>query len=98
MVLVVKNRPANTGDLRDMGLLSGLGRSHGGGHGNLLQYSCLENPLDRGDWRAAAHRVAQSWTWLSNFTSLVPQLVKNLPAVQETPVPFLGQEDLLEEG
>ena len=48
MALVVKNPPANTGDVRDMGLIPGLGRSPGGGHGNLLQYSCLKNPMDRG--------------------------------------------------
>ena len=44
MVLVVKNSPANAGDIRDMGSIPGLGRSPGGGHGNPLQYSCLENP------------------------------------------------------
>ena len=48
VALVVKNPPANTGDVRDMGLIPGLGRSPGGGHGNLLQYSCLKNPMDRG--------------------------------------------------
>jgi len=61
-VLVVKNAPANTGDVRDMGLIPGLGRSLGGGHGNPLQYSCLENSMDRGAWQATVHRVAQSWT------------------------------------
>ena len=61
-VLVVKNTPANTGDVRDMGLIPGLGRSLGGGHGNPLQYSCLENSMDRGAWQATVHRVAQSWT------------------------------------
>ena len=47
-VVVVENPPANTGDIRDSGLIPGLGRSPGGGHGNPLQYSCLENPMDRG--------------------------------------------------
>ena len=47
MVLVVKNLPANAGDIRDVGFISGLGRSPGGEHGNPLQYSCLENPMDR---------------------------------------------------
>ena len=47
VVLVVKNLPANAGDIRDMGLILGWGRSPGGGHGNPLQYSCLENPMDR---------------------------------------------------
>ena len=48
VVLVVKNTPANAGDVRDAGLIPGSGRSPGGGHGNLLQYSCLENAMDRG--------------------------------------------------
>ena len=48
MVLVVKNLPSNAGDSRDVGLIPGLGRSPGAGHGNPLQYSCLENPMDRG--------------------------------------------------
>ena len=48
--------------VRDAGSIPGLGRSPGGGHGNPLQYSCLENPMDRGAWRATVHRVAQSWT------------------------------------
>ena len=47
VVLVIKNLPDNTGDVRDMGLIPGLGTSPGGGHGNPLQYSCLENPMDR---------------------------------------------------
>ena len=50
MALVVKNPPANAGDIRDAGWIPGLGRSPGGGHGNPLQYSCLENPTDRGGW------------------------------------------------
>ena len=57
---MVKNPPANAGDVRDLGSISGSGRSLGGGHGNQLQYSCLENPMDRGAWRATAHRVAES--------------------------------------
>ena len=47
---VVKNPPASAGDVRDMGSIPGLGRSRGGGHGNPLQYSCLENPMDGGAW------------------------------------------------
>ena len=50
MALVVKNLPASAGDTKDLGLIHELGRSPGGGHGNLLQYSCLENPMDRGAW------------------------------------------------
>ena len=64
MLLVVKNLPASAGDVRGLGLIPGLGRSPGGGHGNPLQYSHLENPMDRGDWWAAVRRVAKSWTWL----------------------------------
>ena len=59
---VVKNLPANAGDTRDAGLIPGSGRSPGGGNGNLLQYFCLENPMDRGDWWAAVYRVTESDT------------------------------------
>ena len=52
VALVVKNIPANAGNIRDVGLIPGSGRSPGGGHGNPLQYSCLENPIDRGSWQA----------------------------------------------
>ena len=54
---MVKNLPANVGDVRGAGHIAGLGRYHGGGHGNPFQYFCLENPIDRGDWQAAVHRV-----------------------------------------
>ena len=56
---VVKNPAANAGDARDLGLIPGLGRSPGGGHSNPLQYSCLENLMDRGTWRAKVHGVAE---------------------------------------
>ena len=59
---VVKNLPANAGDIRDMGLIPGLGRSPGGGHGNTLQYFCLQNPMDRGAWGAAVHGITKSQT------------------------------------
>ena len=62
VALVVKNPPANAGDIRDTGLIPGLGRSPGGGHGNPLQFSCLENPMDRGAWRAIVPEVTKSWT------------------------------------
>ena len=62
MVLVVRNPPANEGDIRDVGSIPELGRSPGGGHGNPLQYSCLENIMDRGAWWAMVHRVAESHT------------------------------------
>ena len=64
VALVVKNVSANAGDLRDVGSIPGLGRSPGGGHGNPLQYSSLENSIDRGALRAVAHRVAESQTQL----------------------------------
>ena len=64
MVLVAKNLPASVGDVRDSGLISGSGRSPGGGHGHPLQYSCLGSPIDRGAWWAIVHVVAKSWTWL----------------------------------
>ena len=60
MALAVKNLPANAGDIRNVGLISGSGRSPGGGHGNPFQYSGLENHMDRGAWQAAVHRVAKS--------------------------------------
>ena len=69
VVLVIKNLPANAGDLRDAGLTPGLGRSPGGGHGNPLQYSCLENPMDRGAWRATVHGASRIWTWLKRLST-----------------------------
>ena len=59
MVLEVKNPPANAGDIRDTGLIPGLGRCSGGGHGNPLQYYYLENPVEREGWWATVHRVAK---------------------------------------
>ena len=65
---VVKNLPANAGDARDAGSISELGRSPGGGNGNPLQYSCLENAMDRGAWQATVHGVTKSGTGLSTDT------------------------------
>ena len=59
VVLVVKNSPANAGD---EGSIPGSGRSPGGGHGNSLQYSCLENRINKGAWQATVHRVTQNQT------------------------------------
>ena len=94
----------NAGDLSS---IPGSGRSPGEGNGNPLQYSCLENPMDRGEggerW-ATDHGVTKSWTGLSNFTlrmrwaSWIAQLVKNLPAMGETLVQSLGWDDPLEKG
>ena len=65
---MVKNLPANAGDLRDTGSIPESGGSPGGGHGNPLQYSRLENPMDRGAWRATDHWVAKSQTLLKRFS------------------------------
>ena len=62
VVLVVKNLPANAGDIRDESLILGSGRSPGGGHGNPLQYSCLENSMDRRAWWATVHGAAKRQT------------------------------------
>ena len=86
-----KNLPANAGDTRDVGLIPGLGRFPGEGHGNPLQYSCLENPMDRGACWATVHRVAKSWTRLKRLnTHIVTKLKKyclretNQASVSET--------------
>ena len=65
---MIKNPPANEGYIRDTDSIPELGRSPGGGHSNPLQYSCPENPLDRGHWQATVHRVAKSQTWLKQFS------------------------------
>ena len=66
MALVIKDLLASAGDLRDMGSIPGLGRSPREGNGNPLQYSCLENPRDRGAWQATVYGVTKSQTGLSN--------------------------------
>ena len=70
--IVIKSLPANAGDTGDVGLIPGSGRSPGGGQSHPLQYSCLENPMDRGAWQAAVHGVTNSQTklkWLSMHAS-----------------------------
>ena len=62
------NNPPVNSEVRDAGLISGSGRSPGGGHGNPLQYSCLENPMDRGAWQATVYGVAKSWTRLKQLS------------------------------
>ena len=69
VVLVVKNMSANAEDIRDVGSIPGLGRSPGGGHGKPLQYSCLENPMDREARWATVHRVTQSQTQLKRLST-----------------------------
>ena len=66
---MVKNSRANVGDIRDVGSVPRLGRSPGGGNGYPLQYSCLENSMDRGAWRAIAHGVTKSQTRLRDYTT-----------------------------
>ena len=72
VALVVKKLPANAGDIRDLGSIPGLGTSPGGGPGNLLQYSCLEIPVDRGAWWAAVRGVTKSQTRLGDWTTITP--------------------------
>ena len=64
---MVKKLPANAGDARDMGSSPGLGRTPGEGNGNPQQYSCLENPIDRGAWWDMVHGVTKSWTQLKQL-------------------------------
>ena len=73
VVLVVKNPPANAGDIRDSGSISGSGRSPGRGSGHPLQYSCLESPMDRGVWQTTVHKVAKSQTWLKRLSTYPAQ-------------------------
>ena len=61
-----RNAPANAVDIGDAGSILGPERSSGEGKGNPLQSSCLDDPMDRGVWQATVHRVANSWTQLSN--------------------------------
>ena len=67
--LVVKNSSASAGDIKDEGLIAGSGRYPGGGHGNPLQCSCLENPMDRGPWQTTIHRVTKSQTGLKRLST-----------------------------
>ena len=67
----VKSPPASEGDAGDVGSIPGLGRSHRGGNVNPLQYSCLENPMDRGAWQVILHGVTKSQTRLSDYTRLL---------------------------
>ena len=69
MALVVNNVPANAEEVRDSGWVPGWGRSPGGGHDNPLQYSYLENPMDRGAWQATVHRVTKSETLLKQLST-----------------------------
>ena len=83
---MVKNPPASVEDIRDVGLIPESGLSPGGGHSNPLQYSCLENPIDRGAQWATVHRVAKSRTWL--------KLLSMHACNQNLPTPRTGNESL----
>ena len=72
----VKTPPADAGDTRVMGLIPGLGRSPGGEHGSPLQYSCLEDPVDRGAWQATVHGVTKSWTRLKRLSMHAPLSIR----------------------
>ena len=89
-VLVVKNLPASAGDVRDMGSIPGSGRNAGEGNGSPLQYSCLENPMDRGAW----HRIAKSRTRLKRLnTHYLPWPVQDqVTASVDSFTSFPGQE------
>ena len=73
-VALVKNTPANAGDIRDRGLIPGLGRFPGKGPGNPLQDSCLENPMNRGAWQATVHGVARVGHDLATKPPLPPPI------------------------
>ena len=72
VALVVENLPANAGDIRDGGTIPGSGRSPGGGYGNPLQYSCLENPMDRGPCRTTVHKVTKRHDWACMHNTQMP--------------------------
>ena len=83
VMLVVKNLPAHAGNTRDVGLIPESRRSPGGGNGNLIQYSCQENPMDRGSWWAT---VAKSLTWPSNWAHVIAihSIVGQIPSISTT--------------
>ena len=82
VVLVVKNPPTSVGDVKDEHLIPGLGTSSGEGHGNPLQYSCLENPMDSRAWWATVHRVAKSWTKLDNIVACIHTYIYTSQMIQ----------------
>ena len=89
MVLERKNLLGSAGDIRDAGSIPQLARSPGGGHGNALQYSCLENPMDRGAWWAIAPGVAKSEIRLKDLTRMPYRSVRNKSeANKQTPLHY----------
>ena len=87
---MVKKLPANAGDVKDVGSVPGLGRFPGGGHGNPLQYSCLENPMDRGAWQATVQRVAHSQSGLKQFNTYM--LDQEIITINNTEFVFFSSE------
>ena len=79
LAVVVKNPPANAGDISDAGLIPGLGRYSGGRHDNSLQYSCLENPMDRVACWVTVHRVSKCQKWLKQLSTHAKYQIGNLP-------------------
>ena len=82
VVLMVKTPLDDAGDIKDVGSIPGLGRSPGGGHGNPLQYSCL-NPMEKGVWWAIAHSVTKSWKWGNLASTHAASYVKDLRQIQQ---------------
>ena len=80
-----KNPTANAGDIRDTGSTPGSGRSPGRGHGNPLQY-CLENPTDRGAWRATVHKVTKSWTQLKQLSTARHKFIDSRSLVNQSSI------------
>ena len=89
-LLVAKNSPANAGDARDVGLIPGSGRSPGEGNGNPVQYSCLENPMDRGTWLATVHGVAKGQTRLSRAQKITSASLSH-PSLQSLGSGWVGE-------
>ena len=92
---MVKNSPANTGDVGDAGLISGLGRCPGGRKGNPTQYSFLENPMDKGAWWATVHGVAKSQVQLSDWAHLYTHLSLSSESPNQTRVWSWGSLTLM---
>ena len=89
VVLVVKNLPGNAGDTRDTGSIPGSGRSPGEGHGNPLQYSCLENPMDREAWQVMIHKIAKSPTQLKRLSMHAPAFLPRKFHGQRSPAGYI---------
>ena len=85
----------SVGDTGDTGLIPGSGRSPGGGNGNPLKYSCLENNMNRGAWQAAVHGVPKSWTWLRVHAYAFTDNIRNTPKCENCFVYWLGKSLLL---